>query len=308
MMKIAILGGAGAMGIIYGGRLAQAGNTVTLIDVNRTAVDYINENGVIVEDKSGGRTQVHVSATTAPASAGVQDFVLVFTKCYHTAGAVQSALPIIGHNTCVVSLQNGWGNAPKIQSIVGADKVFCGVTYNSGALKGLGHSQHGGIGPTHIGELGGGTSGRVQALADVLNGADIETRVSRNVLNEIWSKLALNVCTLPTAGIFAWEARKLIEHDGMKSLMACLLRETVLVARAQNISMDYDERWSAITGLLERISPTLKGSMPTDIENKRRTEIDVINGAIVEAGERLGIHTPYNDAMVWLIRSLEETF
>jgi 2-dehydropantoate 2-reductase len=307
-MKIAVLGGAGAMGSIFGGRLAHAGYDVTLVDVNRAAVDAINAHGVTVEDRSGNRIVGRARATADPASAGVQDFVLVFTKCYHTEGAVTAASPMIGPATTVVSLQNGWGNAPAIQGIVGEDKVFCGVTYNSGALRGPGHTVQGGVGVTHIGELKGGESARVNTLAAALNKAGLETEISSNVLKEVWSKLALNVSTLPTAAIFAWEARKLIEHQGMMDLMAALLRETVAVAQAQGIPMDHDERWAAITGLLERISPTLKGSMPTDIEHRRKTEIDVINGAVVDAGKRLGIPTPHNATMVWLIHSLEETF
>jgi 2-dehydropantoate 2-reductase len=307
-MNIAILGGAGAMGAMFGARLARGGAQVTLIDVHAAAIEHINQHGVTLEEKTGELHRVPMRATASPAEAGVQDYVIVFTKCYHTEAAVTGARPMIGANTTVVSLQNGWGNAPKIQTIVGADKVCAGVTYNSGALKGLGHTVQGGVGITHIGELGGGNSPRVAALAQALRAGGFEVAESEQVRDEIWRKLALNVCTLPTAAVYAWEARKLIEHAGMKDLMAALLREVVAVAHAQHIAMDYDERWAAITGLLERIAPTLKGSMPADIEHKRRTEIDVINGAIVGAGQRLGIATPYNDTMVWLIRSLEETF
>lgn len=309
-MKIAILGGAGAMGAMFGARLAMAGEDVTLIDVNQAAIEHINQHGVTLEEKTGEKHVAKVKATNDAASAGVQDYVIVFTKCYHTDGAVRATLPMIGADTTVVSLQNGWGNAPAIQSIVGEAKVFAGVTYNSGALRGPGHTYQGGVGITQIGELKGGTSARVHALAEALRNGGFEVAESEQVLKEIWSKLALNVCTLPTAAVYAWEARKLVEHQGMKDLMAALLHEVVAVAHAHTprIPMDYDERWSAITGLLERIAPTLKGSMPTDVENKRRTEVDVINGAIVDAGKRLGIPTPYNNTMLWLIHSLEETF
>ena len=87
-----------------------------------------------------------------------------------------------------------------------------------------------------------------------------------------------------------------------------LLREVVAVARAQKIELDYDERWNAVTRLLGKVAPNTKGSMLQDVENELRTEIDVINGAIVEAGRPFGIPTPYNDAMVCLIKALEATF
>jgi 2-dehydropantoate 2-reductase len=90
--------------------------------------------------------------------------------------------------------------------------------------------------------------------------------------------------------------------------MQALLREVVTVAQAQNIPLDYDERWEAISGLLRRLAPTIKGSMLQDVERSQQTEIDVINGAVVDAGRRLGIPTPYNDTMVWMTKSLQETF
>ena len=307
-MKIAVLGGAGAMGAIFGGKLANAGVDVTLVDVHRPAIAHIHQHGLKVEDKAGRVIEVQVRATDDPASAGVQDFVVVFTKCYHTEGAVQKAMPMIGPATTVVSLQNGWGNAPRIANLVGAEKVMAGVTYNSGMLLGLGHSLQGGVGTTYIGELDGALTPRLHQFADALRKAEFEVVESPQVLKEIWAKLALNVATLPTASIFQWEARKLIEHAPMKDLMAALLQEVVAVANAQQIPLDYDERWTAITGLLEKISPTAKGSMVVDVEHRRRTEIDVMSGAIVEAGQRLGIPTPYNNTMLWLIKVLESSF
>jgi 2-dehydropantoate 2-reductase len=307
-MKIAVLGGAGAMGALFGAKLAGAGYDVTLVDVHRPAIDHINAHGVTLEDKAGHKTIVKAHATDDPMTAGAQDYVLVFTKCYHTEGAVKGALPMVGPHTAVVSLQNGWGNAPRIASIVGQDKVLAGVTYNSGVLLGLGHTQQAGAGMTFVGELDGALSERLRMFVGVLQKSGFDATESTNVLKEIWAKLALNVCTLPAAALLQWEARKLVEHESTMNLMAALLKEVVTVAHAQNISMDYEERWSEITGLLRKIAPTAKGSMVVDVEKKRRTEVDVINGAIVDAGKRLGIPTPYNDVMVWMVKALEETF
>jgi 2-dehydropantoate 2-reductase len=128
------------------------------------------------------------------------------------------------------------------------------------------------------------------------------------VLKEIWSKLALNVATLPNSAITQVTADRLLGTPGMQGLMGGLLREVVAVAKAQGITLDHDERWAAITGLLGKLAPNTKGSMYQDIEKGRRTEIDVINGAIVEAGARLGIPTPFNEAMVALIKAKEATF
>jgi 2-dehydropantoate 2-reductase len=87
-----------------------------------------------------------------------------------------------------------------------------------------------------------------------------------------------------------------------------LLRETVAVAQAQKIPLDFDERWQAISGLLGKLAPNTKGSMLQDVERRHRTEVDVINGAIVELGRQFNIPTPYNNAMFWLIKALESSF
>jgi 2-dehydropantoate 2-reductase len=305
-MKIAVIG-AGAMGSIIGGRLAQAGEDVTLIDVWQDNVNAINSSGLCLEDKTGNIEQISVKATTDPAAVGPVDLALVFVKCYHTEEAVRSAAPLIGERTSVMTLQNGWGNAPRIAAIIGQERLMVGLTYHSGTMIGPGHAKHTGQGMTFMGELNGESTDRLNRAAEAFRKAGFEVTVTNEVLKEIWSKLALNVCTLPTSALLRFTAEKLVEHDGTLDLMRGLLREAVAVANAQGIPISYNERWEAITGLLRKAVGG-KASMLQDVEKGRQTEIDVINGAIVEAGRRLHIPTPYNDAMVWLVKSLQETF
>src|SRR5262249_2084218 len=107
-MKIAVLG-AGAMGSLFGGRLAKSGNDVWLMDVWREAVDAINERGLRIDDRAGGSEVVAINATLNPRDVGVADLLLVFVKCYDTEAAVRQALPAVASHTTVLSLQNGWG-------------------------------------------------------------------------------------------------------------------------------------------------------------------------------------------------------
>jgi 2-dehydropantoate 2-reductase len=306
-MKIAVTG-AGAMGSVIGGLLAKAGNDVTLVDVWKESVDAINARGLKIEDKSGKVENVKVRATDQPGAAGVMDLVLVFVKCYHTEAAVKDALPMVGANTVVLSLQNGWGNGPRIAKIAGEEKLLLGVCYHSATVAGPGHVLHAGKGMTFVGELNGKMSERLARVAKVFTEAGIEVTTTPVVLKEIWSKLALNACTLPTSALLGFYAPQLVQHETMLELMRALLREVVAVAKAQEIALDFEERWEAITGLLKRCAPNAKSSMLQDVEKGRMTEIDVINGAVVVAGQRRGIGTPYNDAMVKLIKSLEGTF
>jgi len=296
------------MGSVIGGLLAKAGNEVILVDVWKQAVDVINTNGLKIEDKTGSVEIIKVRATDQPAAAGAMDLVLVFVKCYHTESAVRNALPMIAPNTVVLSLQNGWGNGPRIAEIVGEEKLLIGVCYHSATVAGPGHVLHGGKGMTFMGELNGKMSERLARVAKTFTDAGIDVTTTPSVLKEIWSKLALNVCTLPTSALLRFYAPQLVQHEPMLDLMRSLLREVVAVANAQEIALDFDESWEAITGLLKRCAPGAKSSMLQDVEKGRITEIDVINGAIIEAGHRLGIATPYNEAMVKLVKSLEGTF
>jgi 2-dehydropantoate 2-reductase len=295
------------MGSLFGGLLAQGGNDVTLVDVAREAVDTINAQGLRIEDASGPGQTVGVRATTNPGEVGPVDLIIVFVKCYHTEAAISSAAPMIGEQTTILSLQNGWGNAPRIAAIAGQERLLVGVTYHSGVLREPGVVQHAGRGMTFIGELDGKLTERLSRVADVLRAAGLEVTPSETVLKEIWSKLALNVCTLPTSALLRFRAGQLVEHEGTLLLMRDLLREAVAVAQAQGIALDENERWETITGLLRRAAGG-KSSMLQDVERGRQTEIDVINGAIVAAGREAGIATPYNETMVRLIKALEETF
>ncbi|RWN00883.1 MAG: 2-dehydropantoate 2-reductase [Mesorhizobium sp.] len=301
-MRIAILGGGGAMGGIFGGYLARAGNDVTLIDVSKPAVQAINDNGLTIEEKDGSRPVIRVPATTEPSKVGPVDLIINFVKCYHTDAAVRAAAPMIAGETAVLSLQNGWGNAPRIAGIVGEDKVLVGLTYHGGTLLGPGRVKHPGVGMTYIGELSGKATPRLDKVVETFRAAQIETTRSERILDEVWKKLALNACTLPVAGLLHFMSHELVAFDGTKSLMAAILKEVVAVAKAQGISLDYDERWAAITALLEKAVGG-KASMLQDVDARRQTEIEVINGAIVDAGKRTGVATPVNETMVWMIQA-----
>lgn len=306
-MRIAILGGGGAMGGLFGGYLARAGNDVTLIDVSKAAIGAINDNKLTIEEKDGSQPSFAVRASDDPESVGPVDLVVNFVKCYHTEAAVKSAAPMIGADTAVLSLQNGWGNAPRIASIVGEDRVLVGLTYHSATLLGPGKVKHPGVGMTYIGELGGRPSKRLETVAETFRSASFDVTVSEKILDEVWKKLALNACTLPTAALLRFFAHELVAFEPAKLEMAAILREVVDVANAQGIALDYDERWNAITGLLEKAIGG-KASMLQDVEARRQTEIEVINGAIVEAGKRVGIATPHNQAMVWMVQAAEQHY
>ena len=306
-MKIAILGGAGAMGGIFGAYLSKAGQEVFLIDVSRPAIDAINDAGLSVEEKDGSTAIYRVPATDNPASVGPVDLIVNFVKSYHTEAAIRGAAPMIGADTVILSLQNGWGNATKIGAIAGMDRVLVGLTYHGGTLLGPGRVKHPGQGMTFLGELSGQRTARLDRVNAAIQSAGFETTVTARILDEVWKKLALNCCTLPTSGLLGFFADELVGYPTAKDSMAMILAEVVAVAQAKGIALDYDERWAAITGLLEKAVGG-KASMLQDVEARRQTEIEVINGAIVVAAREVGVPVPVNTLLVGLITALQSKY
>jgi len=307
-MKIAVLGGAGAMGALYGGNIAEVeGNDVTLVDVWREAVDAINERGLKIEEMSGETRVILVKATTDPKQVGPVDLLIVFVKGYSTKEAIRNSFPMINKQTTVLTLQNGPSNVNRIIDILGKNQVMAGVTVHSSTVLGPGHIKHAGWGTTYIGELDGTDSERLKNILNVLTKTGFEVVSTNEILKISWQKLSLNVCALPLCGLLRFYSGELLEHKGTMELMRGLLQEIVAVAQIEGISLDFEERWEAITKQL-KLAAGARASMLQDIEKHRKTEIDMINGAIVEIGRNNGIAVPFNNAMVWMVKSLEETF
>ncbi len=300
-MKIAVVG-AGAMGSIFGARFHQAEHDTVLVDVAQPLVDTINADGVTVV-RGDDETVTRVPATTDPASVGPADIVVFFTKCYHTASAAEGARPLVGPDTVIASLQNGWGNGDVLAAAYPPGQVVVGVTYNSGLLQGPGRVLHPAEQPTLVGSFSDGGDGAAR-LAEALESAGLATTVASPVRPEIWKKLILNAATLPASALTGMTAGALGTSEDMLALVSETTREAVEVAQALGYDIDFDERIGTILGLVEKAGPT-KASMLQDVEAGRRTEIDVINGAVVRAADEAGVAVPINRALMQLIKGWE---
>jgi 2-dehydropantoate 2-reductase len=301
-MKIAVVG-AGAMGSIFGARFHQAGHETVLVDVAAPLVEKINADGVAIVRGDEERT-TRVPATADPASVGPVDLVVFCVKCYQTAAAAELARPLVGPETVVASLQNGWGNGDVLAGVYPPEQIVVGVTYNSGTVLDLARVAHPGVGPTTMGAFADGDLTGAERLASALTDGGLEAHVATPIRPEIWKKLILNAATLPSAALTGMIAGALAAHAEMRELVTETAREAVAAARALGYEIDEQERIDTILGLLERAGPT-KASMLQDFEAGRRTEIDVINGAVVRAAGETGTPVPLNRALVALVKGWE---
>lgn len=308
-MKIAIVGGAGAMGGVWASRLSSTGHDVAILDVAPAALHAINADGLMVEWKDGSTTVSRIPATDNAEAIGPVDVALFFTKSYHTESAAELARPLVANNTTVVSLQNGWGNSDLLARIYPAERIVMGVTYHSAKVNApgrIGYTNN--IAPTFVGpfDVAAGMH-RAEAVADAMTSAGIEMTVTSEVRTEVWKKLILNCSTLPTTGLTRLYSGELGKPDPKLDLVDVLTREATAVANALGHQIDVDERIALTHDLLSRGGKG-KASMLQDVEARRRTEIDVINGAVVRVADRLGVEVPVNRAMVALIHGLERSW
>lgn len=304
-MRIAVVG-AGAMGCIFGGTLSEAGHEVTLIDVWAEHVRVLNERGLRLTGVSGDRT-IPVRAVTSPDGLPPQDVVIVFVKSSATEAAVRGAAGLIGPETVVVTLQNGLGNAEKIGSIVGPEKVVAGVTSHGGTMLGPGEVRHAGRGETVLGELCGHLTQRVEELARVFTAAGLEARAVESVDGLVWSKLLVNVGINALTAILQVNNGELVKHPETRELVALAVEEGARVAAAKGIKLIYEDPVANCLKVAELTGPNLS-SMCQDVRAKRKTEIDVINGAVVAEGEKVGVPTPVNKVLTNLIKAIEKTY
>lgn len=303
-MKIGIVG-AGAMGSVYGGILGDAGNEVWLLDIWKEHIETIRARGIRVEGASGDRT-VRVNATLDTREAGPCELVVVATKAMDTEAAVKNAARMVGPETLVLTIQNGLGNAERMERLVGPKNLLVGIAGGFGAaVVAPGHVYHNGWEAIHLGEFSGGITDRLNRVAEVWKKAGFRVKVFDDIQPLIWGKLIGNVGFSAICTITGLRVGQVIENPWAWSVVETNVREAFVVARAKKIELPYDDPVPWVREFGGKI-PNAMPSMLQDILAGRRTEIDSLNGAIVEEAERLGLPAPMNRAVTVLVKALEE--
>ena len=300
--KVAVLG-AGAMGCLFGGLMAEKGLDVVLIDVWKDHVDAINKNGLKM-DGHGGDRFIKIKATTDPSTLKTVDAIIIMCKATALKTALTNSKNIIGDNTMLMSFQNGIGHEAIMQEIAGKDKVLGGTTTQASNIVGPGHIKNHGSLPSWIGEYEGGMSDRVSDLAETFTAHNLETIAVADIKKRKWMKLFALTAIGPLSSVFNLHHTDLyITNKNQKvsrSLGKQIILETRAVAKADGVDVTEDECLEMFNKIVDS-NQTNKSSMCFDILNKRKTEIEFINGAVAKIGKSHGIKTPMNDLMYNMI-------
>ncbi len=292
-MRIGILG-AGAMGSLFAHALSRhASHEVWLLA--RSA------HPGAVEVEGQGRLPVRVTAhPDTPV-----DLLIVLVKAYATGDALRWAAGAVGPGTVALTLQNGLGNAEALAEALGPERVLAGTTAQGATLVAPGRVRWGGRGPTKIAPWvpDGPAAALCPEVAGMLSRAGLPCEAVGDPRPLLWEKLAVNCGINALTAILRVPNGELLRRPGARRVMEAAAREVGAVARAEGVALAADpvERTLAVA----EATAANRSSMLQDVERRRRTEVDAINGAVAARGARLGVPTPVNAALADLVRSLQ---
>ena len=305
-MKITVVG-PGAMGCLIAGFLKnKTKEEVWLYDKFPERAGQIRNNFVKIEGLSGNH-QIKLNATADPKEIGISDLVIICVKSYSTEDACKDIKDLVGESTYVMTLQNGIGNVQILNDYFGPEKIIAGITNHGATLLGVGHVRHAGKGDTIIGKSDGKLSGALKEISGILNKAGFETKISKDIDSVIWSKLIINVGINALTAITRLNNGKLTEYEEARSLLRGAVQEAARIVKRKRIKLAYDDPIQKAESVCKATAANVS-SMLQDVMNKKKTEIDFINGAVVRQGKALGIATPVNEVLTNLVKTIETSY
>ena len=304
-MRVCIVG-CGAVGSLFAANLAQLEDVeVWAYDLARDHVDAINAGGLRLS--GAGEVVGQVRATAEAGELPGCDFGIVATKAMHTESAIAATAHAFADGS-VASVQNGIGNEEAIAGHV--ERVVRGTTFPAGRLVEPGHVQWDVKGDTTIGpfEPSPAPAGEIERLAEACTRAGLPTSAVADARGPQWRKLIFNAATNPVGALTGLTHGRVCENQGLRELVSGLVDEGKAVAAAQGIELDADPEELIDHAARPDVAYDHKASMLQDVEARRPTEIDYLNGGIVRFGRDHGVPTPLNEAIVALLKGVERSW
>ena len=301
-MRVCVVG-VGAVGALFAANLAQLEDVeVWGFDVWDDHVRAINDAGLRLS--GAGEVVGRLRATSDPGEVPACDFGIVATKSMQTGEAVAAVADAFAEAS-VCSVQNGVGNEEAIAEHV--ERVIRGTTFPAGKVVGPGHVQWDVKGDTTIGpfEPRPAPMAEVERLAEACTRAGMPTAAVADARGPQWRKLIFNAATNPIGALTGLTHGRVCEDPALRTLVSALVDEGKTVAAAQSIELDEDPETLIDYAARPDVAYDHKASMLQDVEARRQTEIDFLNGGVVRFGREHGVPTPLNEAVTALIKGLE---
>jgi 2-dehydropantoate 2-reductase len=270
-------------------------------------MEAVRERGLNVEELDGTVRNYELSACFEVDKLPPNpDLALILVKSHATREALSFVRSICSSSTIFLTLQNGIGNWEQIAEVVTREAVLAGSTTQGSTLLGPGLIRHGGNGPTYIGEPDGPISGRVERLVALFGQAGLAAEPSDQVQGLLWQKLIVNVGINAITALTGIRNGSVAEMEEAAALCRSAVAEAVVVAGSMGFPVGEDtvDRVLAVA----RATARNRSSMGQDVDRKKRTEIDAINGAIVRFAGRTGVPVPVNRTLTALVKVLEANY
>lgn len=303
-VKVCIVG-CGAIGSLFAAHLARPGDVeVHAYDVAKDHTRAINERGLRISGAADFTARLH--ATSDASQIPVCDFGIFATKSTHTRVAIEQTKHIFGPSSAVCSVQNGVGNEEILAQHV--KYVIRGTTFPAGHVIGPGHVGFDINGDTWIGPFEPTNTPYefVETIAALIDRSGMRVIPLKDARGAQWTKLIFNASTNPTGALTLLHHGAATRFPPTGALFNALIVEGEAVAKALGIQLHGDPR--ALVEKGANAPGKHRASMLQDILAKRQTEVDFMNGAIVDWGEKTGVPTPLNRAMWQLIKGLEHSW
>jgi 2-dehydropantoate 2-reductase len=298
--------GCGAVGSIFAANLAQLDDVeVWAYDLAREHVAAINAGGLRLS--GAGEVVGSLRATSDAHELPACDFGIVATKAMHTSPAIEATAAAFAEG-CVCSVQNGLGNEEAIAEHV--SRVIRGTTFPAGRILEPGHVQWDVKGDTTIGPFEPSPAPLEEAarLADACTRAGLPTEAVADARGPQWRKVIFNAATNPVGALTGLTHGRVCEQPALRRLVSGLVDEGKAVAAAQEIELGVDPEELIDHAARPDVAYDHKASMLQDVEARRQTEIDYLNGGIARFGSELGVPTPLNEAILALVKGVEASW
>lgn len=303
-MKIVIVG-AGAIGRIFGTYLGNHGHNIIFVETQQSVVEAINNDGIGLmaygTEDTDEITYTPASAVSDPQTVNNCDLVLLTVKSFDTLAAVSSVQHLISPEAPILSLQTGLGNIEVMEKIVGRKSIIGGFTFMAGTGLSPGIVRHGGTGKTYIGELDGTKSERTRQICTALNDSGLTCQLSQRIIGRLWCKVIIFSAINPLSSILRVKNGQLLDHMESVELMKRLIDEGVEVSKAHAIDLVYPNLYDLLFDACKNTRDNLS-SMLQDIINGHRTEIEALNGTIIQYGDQKGITTSTHKTVTELVK------
>ena len=302
-MKVLIVG-AGAMGCLFGAAFHRAGCDVTLVDVAKPHVNAINAHGLELDTRAGVE-HLPITASLPGDLNGMADLVVVFTKTFHTQAALEGVRDAIGSETMLLSLQNGLGNDARLAGFGSPERVMVGASMLPSDLIGPGRVRsHGDGGSKLYPAFDGGDVDGAQEVANLLSKGGLPTVLDPKIHEAIWSKAIFNAAMNPMCALTLRTPGFLGAHEESRALIHRVVEEGVAAAHASGVMVD-PQPIHDLTEVSMTDHADHEASMLQDVKAGRPTEVDSINGAIVEVARAHGVDATVTETL-WRLVKLED--